>query len=156
MRRDDLAAEVDVGVAALGEEQRFERGARRDRRHERLGDGGHLRGEDLARLLERALAVGDVAFDVREVDAVRGHVEEPRLDLPSGTGGRRRRGSRRCVAGRLRAALRQHDEQHPHEHGGDGRKRAEDDRPPHQGVPPPGSVSRNRITASTSAATTAF
>ena len=52
-----------------------------------------LRRDDLARLLDRALAERHVALDARQLRAVVGDVEQPRLDLAArrrGRGGRRR------------------------------------------------------------------
>ena len=132
--------------------------SRRNRRHERLGDRRDLRGDDLARLLDGAFAVGDVALDAGQPHAVVGDVEQPRLDLAAG-----RRRARPATARRPRAAWRatsrgsrrtapaRRDRGDDHDSGDDG------DAAAHQRVPPAGE--RRRGTARprrTAPATTVF
>ena len=54
MRRRDVAAQIDECFAAVRDEQRSERRACRDRRHERLGHRSDLRRNDLPGLVDRA------------------------------------------------------------------------------------------------------
>ena len=65
-----------------------QRRAGRHRRHERRGDRRDLRVDDLPRLLG-ALGKRHVALDARQPRAVVGHVKQPRLDRPAGSGRRR-------------------------------------------------------------------
>ena len=154
-RGDGLAAEIDVGVAALGDEHRAERRARRHRRDERLGDRRDLRVDDFPRLL-RAFGKRHLALDARQPRAVVGHVEQARLDRPAGCRGRP---ARRVltVAGADGPNQRGADKRQQHAGDGDQERRARHDRGSSRGhLPPPACESRNLMIASVIACTKAF
>src|SRR5476649_1624796 len=156
--RARFTAEIDIRIAGLGDEHRAQRRAGRNRGDQRLDDRRDLRGDDLARLIVRAVAVRDVALHAGQPRAVVGDIEQPRLDLASR---RRRHGGRRGGRPRRRAPAEGRQPALDEEHGGgeyddDGNRPADRHAAPHQRVPPDGSASWNFTIASNSACTIVF